>query len=115
MRIGIDLGGTKTEILALDGDGRERWRQRIATPKNYPDLLAALAALAIEADSRTSGRAPAGVAIPGSESFGSGLIKNANTVFLNGKPLRADLEAALGRPVRLANDANCFVLSEAAD
>jgi len=115
MRAGVDLGGTKTEILVLDDEGVERWRRRIATPKDYPELLAGLAGLAAEADSRAGRRCSVGVAIPGSESFGSGLIKNANTVFLNGKPLRADLEAALGRPVRLANDANCFVLSEAAD
>jgi fructokinase len=75
----------------------------------------ALGELVTEADSRAGARVPVGMAIPGSESFGSGLIKNANTVFLNGKPLAADLEAALGREVRLANDANCFALSEATD
>jgi len=119
MRIGIDLGGTKIEILLLDDRGREIWRRRIATPKNYPDLLTALAALVREADSRATspigGRATVGVAMPGSESFGSSLVKNANTVWLIGKPLRTDLEAVLARPVRLANDANCFVLSEATD
>jgi fructokinase len=115
MRIGIDLGGTKTEILLLDALGAELWRRRIATPKTYPQLLMALGELVTEADSRAGTRVPVGMAIPGSESFGSGLIKNANTVFLNGKPLAADLEAALGREVRLANDANCFALSEATD
>ncbi|HEX4271167.1 MAG TPA: ROK family protein, partial [Rhizomicrobium sp.] len=114
MRAGIDLGGTKTEILVLGADGQEHWRQRIATPRDYAGLIAALAALVGEADSRGGG-VTVGMAIPGSESFGSGLIKNANTVFLNGKPLRTDLEAALRRPVRLSNDANCFVLSEASD
>jgi fructokinase len=115
MRIGIDLGGTKTEILLLDALGAELWRRRIATPKTYPQLLMGLGELVTEADSRAGARVPVGMAIPGSESFGSGLIKNANTVFLNGKPLAADLEAALGREVRLANDANCFALSEATD
>jgi fructokinase len=115
MRIGIDLGGTKTEILVLDRQGTERWRMRIATPKTYPELLAALAGLVKEADSRAGGHCAVGVAIPGSESSGSNRIKNANTLFLNGKPLRADLEAALMRDVRLSNDANCFVLSEATD
>jgi fructokinase len=115
MRAGIDLGGTKTEILLLDDAGAEHWRQRIATPKTYAELIASIATLVAEADSRGGGRVTVGMAIPGSESFGSGLIKNANTVFLNGKPLRIDLEAALGREVRLLNDANCFVLSEAND
>jgi fructokinase len=115
LRIGIDLGGSKTEILLLDSGGAERWRQRIVTPGSYAALLEAIAALVREADARAGARCNIGVAIPGSESFGSGLIKNANTVFLNGRPVRDDLTAALGRPVRLANDANCFVLSEATD
>jgi fructokinase len=115
VRLGIDLGGTKTEILALGNDGTERLRKRVPTPGDYDSLMRTVAGLvaAVEADLGAPGSV--GMAIPGSESFGSGLIKNANTTWLNGKPLRADLEAALGRDVRLANDANCFALSEASD
>jgi fructokinase len=115
MRIGIDLGGTKTEILILGADGAERWRYRIPTPKTYDGLIPALRDLVTQGDSRAGARCTVGLAIPGTEALGSGLIKNANTVYLNGKPLRTDLEAALGRAVRLSNDANCFVLSEATD
>lgn len=115
MRIGIDLGGTKTEILVLGNDGAEQWRHRIATPRNYEALIAALRELVLQGDSQAGGPCSVGMAIPGTEALGSGLIKNANTVYLNGKPLGTDLEAALGRPVRLSNDANCFVLSEATD
>jgi fructokinase len=115
MRFGIDLGGTKTEIMALAPDGIVVLRRRIATPKDYASLLGAITGLVTGAESELGTRGKVGMAIPGSESFGSGLIKNANTIFLNGKPLRRDLEQALGREVRLANDANCFALSEASD
>jgi fructokinase len=119
MRIGIDLGGTKTEIIALADDGRERWRRRVPTPRDdYAATLATIAALVAEADGKVGagGTAPhVGIGIPGAESLATGLIKNANSTWLIGRPLRADLEVALGRPVRLANDANCFALSEAVD
>jgi len=115
MRLGIDLGGTKTELLALAPGGAEVFRRRIATPRDYDGLLAALAALVESADAELGARGSVGVAIPGSESFEDARIKNANTVFLNGRPLRADLERVLRRDVRLANDANCFALSEAGD
>lgn len=120
MRLGIDLGGTKTEIMALARDGTVALRRRIATPKDYASLLAAVAELVTGAESELGTRGSIGMAIPGSESFDpdkmtTGLIKNANTTWLNGKPLRQDLEKALGRSVRLANDANCFALSEASD
>jgi fructokinase len=120
MRFGIDLGGTKTEIMALAPDGTMALRRRIATPKDYASLLAAVAELVTGAQSELGARGSIGMAIPGSESFGpdkitTGLIKNANTTWLNGKPLRQDLEKALGCTVRLANDANCFALSEASD
>ncbi len=116
MRLGIDLGGTKTEIIALDAGGAAVLRRRVETPKGYNLLLELLAELVAgaEAELGVTG-ASLGMAIPGSESFGSNLIKNANTTWLIGKPLRRDLEGALGRPVRLANDANCFALSEATD
>ena len=115
MRFGIDLGGTKTEIMALKPDGAVALRRRIATPRDYDSMLRAVAELVRDADAETGSRGSVGMAIPGSESFGSNLIKNANTTYLIGKPLRLDLEKALERPVRLANDANCFALSEASD
>ena len=113
-RLGIDLGGTKTEIIALADDGRELHRERVPTPRgDYAGTLATIAALVKKVDA--GGTAPVGVGIPGAESRRTGLIKNANSTWLIGKPLRADLEATLRRPVRLANDANCFALSEATD
>jgi len=115
MRLGIDLGGTKTEIMALKPDGAVALRRRIATPREYDSMLRAVAELVRGADAETGAYGRVGMAIPGSESFGSNLIKNANTTYLIGKPLRLDLEKMLERPVRLANDANCFALSEASD
>lgn len=115
MRFGIDLGGTKTEILALDKGGAVRLRRRIATPRDYDSLLGAIGELVSGAEAELGARGSVGMAIPGSESFGSNLIKNANTTYLIGRPLRQDLEKLLARPVRLANDANCFALSEASD
>jgi fructokinase len=115
MRFGIDLGGTKTEILALDKNGATCLRRRVATPRDYNSLLGAIAELVAGAEGELGARGSVGMAIPGSESFGTNLIKNANTTYLIGRPLRLDLEKALARPVRLANDANCFALSEASD
>ena len=111
LRIGVDLGGTKIEALALDPAGREVFRKRIPTPRgDYAATVAAVQSLVDQA-----GAGSVGVGIPGAESRASGLIKNANSTWLIGKPLARDLEAALGRPVRLENDANCFALSEALD
>jgi fructokinase len=115
IRFGIDLGGTKTEIVALARDGTVALRRRVATPKDYDSLLRAVAELVSGAEAELGAAGSIGMAIPGSESFGNGLIKNANTTWLIGKPLRLDLEKVLARPVRLANDANCFALSEASD
>jgi len=115
MRLGIDLGGTKTEIVALDQNGTVALRRRVETPKDYNALLQMLSGLVAGAESQLGARGRIGMAIPGTESFGSHLIKNANTTWLIGKPLRRDLEEVLGREVRLANDANCFALSEASD
>jgi fructokinase len=130
MRIGVDLGGTKIEVIVLADDGRELLRKRVPTPRgDYAGTVAAIAGLVEAAEQKVGaggtaysrhaanmGTAiPVGVGIPGAESLTTGLIKNANSTWLIGKPLRADLEAALGRPVRLANDANCFALSEATD
>ena len=109
MRLGIDLGGTKTEVLALEG-GRELFRRRVATPRDYEGSIRAIAALVRGTDAGVN----LGVGIPGTQTP-DGVIKNANSTWLNGRALRADLEAASGRKVRLANDANCFALSEATD
>ena len=115
--IGIDLGGTKIEGIALDRDGRELARRRVATPQgDYEGTVAAVAGLVAELEGRSGrGRASVGVGIPGAMSPATGLIKNANSVCLIGRPFDRDLAAALGRPVRLQNDANCLAVSEAAD
>ena len=116
MRIGIDLGGTKIEIIALGDDGQVIARRRRPTPVgDYHGTLRAAAEMVAEVE-RLSGRTgPVGVGIPGAISTASGLVKNANSAWLIGKPFERDLGAALGRPVRIANDANCFALSEAID
>jgi len=110
-RIGIDLGGTKIEAIALDARGAEVFRKRVPTPRgDYDATLAAIAGLVREA-----GEGTVGVGIPGALSRATGLVKNANSTWLIGRPLKQDLERALGREVRIANDANCFALSEAVD
>lgn len=116
LRIGVDVGGTKIEAIALDGRGRELARRRVPTPKDdYQATVQAVAELvrAIEAELGTAGTV--GVGIPGVVSPDTGLVKNANSVWLIGQPIDQDLEAALERQVRVANDANCFALSEAVD
>jgi fructokinase len=116
-RIGVDLGGTKIEALILAPDGAEAARRRIATPRgDYAGTVRAVADLVhgLEAEAGVTGT-PVGVAIPGAISPATGLIKNANSTWLIGRPFDADLAAALGRPVRLENDANCLALSEASD
>lgn len=116
LRIGVDLGGTKIEIVALDETGNQRLRRRVPTPQgDYPATLAAIAALVDAAEGELGERGSVGVGIPGAESAGSGLIKNASSTCLIGKPLRCDLQNLLGREIRVANDANCFALSEAID
>ena len=111
MRIGVDLGGTKIEVLALGDRGEELLRRRVPTPRHdYGAIIAAIAALVrgVEADLGVTGTV--GVGIPGSISPATGLVKNANTTVLIGHPLDLDLAGALGREVRLENDANCFAL-----
>jgi fructokinase len=116
MRIGIDLGGTKIEGIALDPEGRERMRLRVPTPTDgYGPIVKAITGLVGELEHRLEGRGTVGVGIPGTISPATGLVKGANTVALIGHPLDRDLSEALGRPVRVANDANCFALSEATD
>lgn len=113
--LGIDLGGTKIEAVLLAGDGTECWRQRMATPAgDYAGTLAAVAALVRQARSTGSGPFSIGIGTPGAAAA-SGLMKNCNSTCLNGMPLQRDLEAAIGQPVALANDANCLALSEATD
>jgi fructokinase len=115
-RIGVDLGGTKIEAAAIDREGRIHARRRVATPTgDYDATVAAVATLVQEVEAALGGGMTVGVGIPGTAIAGTGLIKNANSTWLIGRPLGRDLEAVLGRPVRLANDANCFALSEASD
>jgi fructokinase len=115
VRIGIDLGGTKIEAVAIARHGEERGRVRVATPRgDYEATLAAIAGLVARLEG-TSGRARVGIGMPGAISPATGLVKNANSTWLNGRAFEQDLENRLGRPVRVANDANCFALSEAID
>ena len=115
MRIGIDLGGTKIEIIAIDSGGVEQFRRRVPAPRgNYRGTLEAVAEL-VSAAEQAVGPATVGIGMPGVVSPATGLVKNANSTWLNGRPLKEDLVERLGRPVRLANDANCFALSEATD
>lgn len=116
MRIGIDLGGTKIEIIALDEDGRTLARRRVATPRgDYAGTLAAVAGLVTAVEGELGRRGTVGVGTPGALSRRSGLIKNANSTCLIGQPLLTDLQELLGRELHIANDANCFALSEAVD
>jgi len=116
LRIGIDLGGTKIEGVALANDGRELARRRVSAPKgDYHASLSALAELVAHLECAAGQRGTIGVGMPGSISPVTGLVQNANSVWLNGRPLKEDLQRQLGREVRFANDANCFVVSEAAD
>jgi fructokinase len=116
MRLGIDMGGTKIEILALARDGKERLRRRVPTPQGaYGETIRAIRDLVAAAESELGECGTVGVAIPGAISRKTGLVKNANSTCLIGHPLDKDLEQVLGRQVRVENDANCFALSEAAD
>jgi fructokinase len=115
-RIGIDLGGTKIEAIALAEDGTVPVRRRVATPRHdYPGTLSAMAALVADIEAVIGRRASVGIGMPGALSPATGLVKNANSTWLNGRPLAQDLSALLARPLRFANDANCFALSEASD
>ena len=116
LRFGVDLGGTKIEIIALGPDGRERLRRRIATPQeDYRAILAAVAGLVREAEAEMNDTGSVGIGTPGSISRATGLLRGSNSICLNGKPIRTDLEGLLGRTVQITNDANCFALSEATD
>ncbi|SEM67351.1 ROK family protein [Nitrosomonas marina] len=117
MRIGIDLGGTKIEGVVLDNNGRELLRKRVATPQaeGYRVILNAVAQLTGTLEAEAGRRCSIGIGTPGAISAVTGCMKNSNTVCLNGQPLLEDLRALLNRPLRIANDANCFALSEALD
>jgi fructokinase len=116
MRIGIDLGGTKIEAIALGDDGSELFRRRVPTPsRDYAATLTAIAQLVTSIEENLEHNGSVGIGTPGAISPHTGLIKNANSVVLNGRPLDRDLAAKLGREVHLENDANCFALSEAVD
>ena len=116
LRIGIDLGGTKIEIIALDKSGHELIRRRVATPQgDYLGTVAVVAGLVEAVENELGQRGCVGLGIPGAESAVGGLIKNANSTCLIGQPLRRDLQTLLQREIRIENDANCFALSEAID
>ena len=116
MRIGLDLGGTKIEGVALDEEGVQLDRRRVATPReDYDGTLRAMVGLVRDLEAATGRRGTVGVGIPGALSPATGLVKNANSTWIIGRPLDRDLSSLLERPVRLANDANCFALSEAVD
>ncbi|EJM4071490.1 fructokinase [Salmonella enterica] len=116
MRIGIDLGGTKTEVIALDDAGEQRFRHRLPTPReDYQQTIETIATLVDMAEQATGQTGSVGIGIPGSLSPYTGVVKNANSTWLNGQPFDSDVSRRLKRAVRLANDANCLAVSEAVD
>ena len=115
MKIGIDLGGTKTEGILIDNDGKELIRKRIKTEKNYLGTIKGISSIVNDFENEFEKVDSVGVGMPGAVSSESALIKNANSIWLNGMPLKKDLEKELNRKVNLENDANCFALSEAVD
>jgi fructokinase len=115
-RLGIDLGGSKIEIVALDAQGRELLRRRVSTPRgDYDATIDAVAGLVTHVERELGGEGTVGIGTPGSISRATGLLRGSNSVCLNGRPFRQDLATALGREIRVTNDANCFALSEASD
>jgi fructokinase len=114
-RVGVDLGGTKIEAAVLDRSGTLVVRERIATPRAYPEAIRAIANLVTGLEQRLGGRGSVGIGIPGVISATTGMVKNANSIALNGQRFDVDISDALSREVRVANDANCFALSEASD
>ena len=116
MRLGVDLGGTKIEIIALDDNGRELLRRRVPAPQgNYYETLQAIAQLVRDAEAELGQRGSLGIGTPGALSRATDRLKNSNSVHLNGQPILQDLEALLQRKIKISNDANCFALSEATD
>lgn len=116
IRIGVDLGGTKIEAIAMDGAGVVRARRRVPTPRDdYAAILEAITGLVQAVEEEAGGRGTVGIGTPGAISRASGLLKNSNSTCLNGKPILQDIQEKLEREVRISNDANCFALSEATD
>ena len=115
MKIGIDLGGTKTEGILIDHEGKELKRKRIPTEKNYEGTINGIVSIVKKFENDFGNSESIGIGMPGAVSSDSALVKNANSIWLNGKPLKNDLEKVLSRKVNLENDANCFALSEAVD
>ncbi len=116
MRIGIDWGGTKLEVIALSDDGKVLVRERMPTPRDdYDNCIKAVRDLVLMAEEKTGETGSVGIGIPGTISPATGLVKNANSTWMNGKPLPEDMQNALERAVRIQNDANCFAVSEAVD
>ncbi|SVA42904.1 uncharacterized protein METZ01_LOCUS95758, partial [marine metagenome] len=115
MKIGIDLGGTKTEGILIDNIGKELIRKRITTQKNYEGTIDGIKSIVNDFENKFGKVESIGIGMPGAVSADSSLVKNANSIWLNGKPLKKNLEKELGKSVNLENDANCFALSEAVD
>lgn len=116
MRIGIDLGGTKIEAIALDDTGVELFRERVPTPQgDYDAIMQAIKSLVDSVEDHIQQQASIGIGTPGALSPATGLLRNSNSVCMNGMPVKQDLEGVLNREIRIANDANCFALSEATD
>ena len=116
MKIGIDLGGTKVEVIAIGDDHKELFRKRVPTPRDdYQGTVDAIVGLVVDAETATGLIGTVGIGIPGTLSPVTGLMKNANSIWLNGRPFDVDLSKAMNREVRLANDANCLAVSEAVD
>ena len=115
MKIGIDLGGTKTETILIDNDGKEIYRKRIKTEKNYQGTLNGIKSLIDEIENKFQTVDQIGIGMPGAISIDSALVKNSNSIWLNSRPIKKDLETLLNKLLKLENDANCFALSEAVD
>ena len=115
MKVGIDLGGTKTEGILIDDSGKELARNRIKTEKNYDGTISGIISIVKKFENDFGDSKSVGIGMPGAVSSESALVKNANSIWLNGKPFKKDLEKELDRRVNLENDANCFALSEAID
>ena len=115
MKIGIDLGGTKTETILIDNDGKEIYRKRIKTEKNYQGTLNGIESLIDEIENKFQTVDQIGIGMPGAISIDSALVKNSNSIWLNSRPIKKDLETLLNKQIKLENDANCFALSEAVD
>lgn len=114
IKLGVDLGGTKIEVLVLDG-GKELMRDRVSTPNSYHEIISTITSLIGRVEESVNVECSIGICTPGSLSLATGLLRNSNTICLNNTPFKKDLEKSIGREIQIANDANCFALSEAMD